>query len=391
MSDWFQIDLQGNILRRVEDSDLGMMDSPTGQYSRDRKSKIYERSGDLFLKNLETGKIRQLTRTTARESAPQFMTGDNRIMFRRGDSLLARNLRSDLEEELIDLNASEDPEVERRKAENEYLPKQQLDLFEVLRQRRADSEERRKAAEQARAADKTRTPATWYLGTGREIGQISLSPNGRWCLVVLESKQQTRGKSDKMPEFVDESGYVGIREVRPLVGTGKAISDQLLLLDLKTREKHELDFAGLPMIDSDPLAEVKALAKQWRKNRSNEEAAQQNGSAEQSDASPKSANTEGDQGGAEKNENDQPAPPESSQDESNVTKPNKKDEADRAIQVAQVRWSDNGKHAVVELLSSDNKDRWISAVDVKHAKLDCFMHRRDTAWINYNGCRFVST
>jgi dipeptidyl aminopeptidase/acylaminoacyl peptidase len=334
ISDWFEADLQGNLIRVVQDKDLGGMDSSSGRFDRKRERKVYESSGDVFIKNQKKDSTRQLTRTIDRESAPQFMADQRRVMFRRGDSVLTRDLESGLEQDLVDLRFQPDPEVKRQKDAEGYLPEQQQRLFDTLRTQRQQEDEAEKTRQSRQASDPTRVPLPWYLGDDYRPEMIQVSPNGKWCVIALRDKNQSDGESDKMPEFVSDDGYVNIRTVRSLVGTGKADCEKLLLLDLVRREKHELSFTELPEYDSDPLADLRG----------------------------ESTGDEGD--------DDSEAPKEKT--------------IDRAIQVVDIQWNDIGDRVAIQLQSADNKDRWIAEVDFKAKKLDAVMHRRDTAWIGWD-------
>lgn len=347
--DWYQSDLDGNLIRVVQDEDRGRMDSQDGNLSPDRKRKVWQRAGDLSLKDLLTGKIRQLTRTQARESAPRFTADGRGIMFQRDSSVFVRNLKSGLEAELVVLRAEDDPAEARDKKREGYLPQQQQDLFEYLRKTREEEDAAREESERQQAADSTRTPLPWYLGGSHSIDAIEVAPNSRWCLVSMSSKQAKRGDADKMPEFVHESGYVNSRDVRPLVGTGKAVSDKLLLLDLKNRVKHELDFSVLSGLDEDPLADVREEAEKWRKERA---------------AKAGSESEDKEEGSDEPAEKQDP-------------------KVERAVSVGSITWNDLGDQVAVQFFSADNKDRWIATVDLKSGKLDARMHRRDPAWINW--------
>jgi dipeptidyl aminopeptidase/acylaminoacyl peptidase len=51
-------------------------------------------------------------------------------------------------------------------------------------------------------------------------------------------------------------------------------------------------------------------------------------------------------------------------------------------------WSDDGNHAIVQLFSQDNKDRWIMILDVEKAKLSTVVERQhDDAWVGGPGVR----
>ncbi len=373
-SDWIQSDLQGNTLRIVDPKDRGAIDADGGEFSLDQKWKAYERAGDLFVKNLETGAIRQLTRTSDRESSPRFMSDGKRLMFRRGNSILARHLKTGLEQELVDVRAENDPQKGRDDQRTGFLPEQQQRLFEYLREQRSEQDAARQTSQDQQAADPTRVPLPWYLGDSHRLDEVSVSPNGRWCIVSLSSKQTSPGESDKMPEFVQENGYVNARSVRPLVGTGKTGPDKLILLDLVHRTEHDLSFSELPEIDNDPLDEVRAEAELWRKKQAEK-------NLTESSAANIEETTHSD---ARTNETAKADAEASAATPGNGVDPKveEKKKKTRAIQVATLKWNASGNQIAVQLFSTDNKDRWLATVDLKTKKLNNIVHRRDPAWIN---------
>ncbi len=362
--DWYQADLQGNLLRVVEDKDRGGMDSDDGQYSRDRKWKAYERAGDLFLKDLQTGATRQLTRTRQRESSPRFMADGKRLMFRRDDAVLARHLKNGLEQELVNVRWEKDPAESRQKDREGFLPEQQQRLFEYLRKRRLEQDAARQAADEQQAADPTRVPLPWYLGDSHRLDSVQASPNGRWCLLSLASKQASRGEPDKMPEFVEDSGYVNVRNVRPLVGTGKAVSDKLILLDLVQHVQHELSFSDLPDFDTDPLADVRAEADAWRKKQAEDSAGSATENSNSTSTTAKEQSTDKSPEKSPKSGDSEQNPP-SAGDEAKEETAAKEKKVVRAIQVGSIAWNDIGDQVAVQLFSADNKDRWIATVDLR--------------------------
>lgn len=353
IEDWFQADLVGNLIRVVEDDQRGKMDVAEGSYSADFKRKVYSRNGDLFVKHLDTGRIQQLTRTKQGESSPRFMADNRRVMFRRGDSVVARNLRSGLEEELIDLRLETDPAEQREKSRQGYLVEQQQHLFEVLRKERAVADERREQNESLQEADRTASPRPWYLGDKHRLGRLEVSPSGHWSVISLESKGAADGKGDQMPEWVTADGYVGTRGVRPLVGTGKFQSDRLVLLNLRKRETIELSFKDLPYIADDPFVDVRQSVEKWH-----------NETGKSNDATPAPEQA----ASSEKEKASQQVAPEAGKE--------------RAVVVRSVVWNAIGTEVAVELIATDNKDRWITVVDFAAKALKVVSHQRDLAWIN---------
>src|SRR5262245_45376835 len=60
--DLFRLDLATGKAVRIEPAERGKADAP-GRRSLDRKKKVYAREGDVFVKDLTTGAVHQVTRT----------------------------------------------------------------------------------------------------------------------------------------------------------------------------------------------------------------------------------------------------------------------------------------------------------------------------------------
>src|SRR5262249_25500957 len=56
----------------------------------------------------------------------------------------------------------------------------------------------------------------------------------------------------------------------------------------------------------------------------------------------------------------------------------------RAVAVVEIKWSEDGKHAALELVSADYKDRWIATVEPGEHRIVSRHHVSDPAWINWD-------
>lgn len=373
--DLYELELDGTV-RKVEDGERGAISVPGGDWSRDRTRKVYARAGDVYLRDVSTGEVRQLTRTAAEERNPFFLADESRVAFERGEAVFVRDLASGLESQPAELVAEEDPEEEEaeEEAEEGYLARQQEDLFQIVREVEARERARRERERAERSGDPTRPPLPWYLGEDVEVAGASLSPSGDWMLVAVAPDEREEGKRDLMPEYVTETGYVETEEVRPKVGTGDGRGERLLLLDLRTHELHELDWAALPGIDHDPLAELRAAAEAMKRpssDRRPERAERVEGSAEESSASVEEGEDGVDEEPVEEEIRGEQA--EEAEEEPEL----------RAVQTGPVVWNDDGTRVAVLVFSVDNKDRWIATVDLEHGRLVPVHRLHDPAWINW--------
>ncbi len=348
--DLYRLDPETGQSTLVAPADLGAVDAPGGDLSRDRRWKVYEREGDIFLKNLETGALRQITRTGEAESDPQFLTGDNRVSFLRGHQPFVYDLVSGLLSQAADIRLEKDPAEED---EPGYRQAQQKRLFDIVRERQEKEKKNREQEEAEQKADPTRPPLPFYLGKDIEIAGSFFSPAGDWLVLVTAAKEE-KEEGTIMARFVTDSGDIEARDVRTKVGKGPK-AHQLLLLDLAKHEKHEIGFAKLPGFDKDPLKELREKAKKERDLKDKD----------QKDKDTKDGKDSKD--GKDKDKKD-----------------DKAEEVARAIEALEIHWSQDGRYAGLVLRALDNKDRWIVTLEREKPELAVRHRLTDPAWINFD-------
>ncbi|HEX6929651.1 MAG TPA: prolyl oligopeptidase family serine peptidase [Gammaproteobacteria bacterium] len=321
---------------RLEGRAMAQVPGARGQYSRDFTRRVYLKDGDIYLADLESGETRQLTRTAASEAAPFFMADDRRIAWREGFTYFIFDPASGLVAQVAELKAEDDPAAEEPGFD--YLEDQQTRLFSTLR------EENRKEATESRhrrqlaANDPSQLDPPFYLGSDVEIRDVSLSPAGRYLLVVTAPAGHENGDNDSMPNYVTESGYVENRDVRTLVGLNPPAPQSLHLVDLESGMVSKLATSRLPGIEDDPLAALRDEAIAYHV---------ENGGA--------------------------------------------RDLVEEALEAPDVRgvtfegieWTRDGSKVAVQAHSIDNKDRWIATVDFEDVELISQHRLHDKAWINW--------
>ncbi|AUD79502.1 S9 family peptidase [Kangiella profundi] len=327
---WYQLDLTSKQTKKLSDKELLERDGSNGVLSQNKLLKAYNLNGDLYVRYLESGEVRQLTKTLENEGTPIFI-GNQSVAYRQGNSFYSINLNDGLISHLVDVRLEENPDKEQEKS---FLDEQQTRYFDYIRQQQEQREHDKKRKQQIAESSERDAPQPWYLGKDKEIRTLSLSPNGRYVIVGTYDKSDKTGKSDNMPRFVTEDGYVENQEVRALVGTYEPRHETLHLLDLQTREQFELSYEDLPYIEDDPLADIKrdTARRQDKKYEAHEGIR-------------------------------------------NVSIFNWG--SDRGLQ-----WSPDGNNALFMLFSADNKDRWIATIDFDDKELENQHHMRDKAWIN---------
>tara|TARA_B100000809_G_scaffold46262_1_gene40696 strand:- start:52404 stop:54974 length:2571 start_codon:yes stop_codon:yes gene_type:complete len=316
--DLYRVERDGEDLELVTPAQYSSADVAGDILSSDFRLKVYERAGDIYVKNLRRNEITQLTRTAADETNPAFSADGNKVFFNRNNTLLVRDLASGLEYQAADLRLQDSPDEEE---ERDYIEEQQLRLFDIIRL----TEERETSAEdiarESQRQDSGRPPLPFYLGEDMEIISTALSPRENWLLAVTRnSTEQEDGKAGSMPNYVSASGYVESQEVRSRVGTTDFANHQLFIFDLLKHEFAELELSGLPTLDQDPLEQqLPREQKLPREHDGNEDDAE---------------------------------------------------DSLRELQITGLQWNREGDRVLFQAISRDNKDRWLLTVDTEDLSLE---------------------
>ncbi|MFY2763795.1 prolyl oligopeptidase family serine peptidase [Arenimonas sp. MALMAid1274] len=318
--DTWTMPVAGGAAQRVEGAAQADLDAAQPQFDRTRRRAVFIRNGDVFLREIGGG-LTQLTRSAEAEGEPRFTADGRGVIWRVGNDWFRWHADARLVQTVALPRAEKDPAAA---PEADPMRDHQLRLSAALAREKAQREALREEAEANRRTDPTRAAAQTWLGDKIEIANTALSPDGRWLLVVTDAKGAEAGRAGKMPKYVTESGYEEVEDVRVRVGHNPPQGQQLKLVDLRDNRVRDLALAALPGITADPLADLRKAA------------------------------------GLEPLKGERP------------------------VRVAAISWSDDGSRVAVMTRAVDNKDRWISTVDLDAGTLQPAHRLTDPAWINWN-------
>ncbi len=300
--------------------------------NHDRSQAAWLFEGNLFVKDLTNGEIRQLTRGSMSIRQLAYMA-NGRLSFRDGDKFIAIDPTTGISEVLASWSFSEAPTAVKPAAD--YIAAEQQRLIRVIADRRATAEARFAQRQALMAENATVTTSPFYLGKGQELVTASLSPNGQWAILVTQKPQSWRAEGDIMPNYINEDGRISSERVRRRVADAKPVNQQLVLLDLTNGTQHSLSYAGLPGYNEDVLAAVK------------QENAEAKGETYTPNRVPREIGI-------------LPSWPQSA-----------------------IQWHQQGDQVAMMLEAWDNKDRWLVTVDLANKQLQTQERLHDDAWINY--------
>ena len=337
LHDLYSVDVNGGAPHKLTDSELPNASSPDGDYNHARTFQVFVRDNNVFVRNLLTGSLRQLTRDTVKKTDAEFMADGASVQWHQGDDIYVYALNSGLVSLAADVKLSDDPDKE--KGPKNYLQAEQPRLFEFLSttQSNKQAQEAQRAAE--RSADQTRVAAPWYLGDKISIAQSSLSPDGRWLVLVTQAKSYDDGEAGIMPNYVTDSGYVETTKEHTYVGLNPPAAQQVKVLDLQNHSSFDLDLGQLPGIKTDPLAALRKSAVEWDV---------------QHGIDRKTA-------------------------EDSVKAPDV-----REVSISNLAWNDDGSNVGLQVLANDNKDRWLACVDFAKKAIVTQDRYHDEAWAGFS-------
>jgi dienelactone hydrolase/Tol biopolymer transport system component len=314
-------------------------------YDRSGKRAAFIRNRDVFVRDLSSGQLLQITRTPQTKSTPQFSVDGRTLSFRVDNDWFVHEFGSGVTTPAAIVKAEKDPNAPPAADD---LREMQLRTFSSLKKLHDDAETMRKHAEALQKGDASRAALPFYFGDEVVIRDTELSPDARWLLVVTEPKSHVKGREGQLTRYVTESGYEEFEKERLRVGRNPPGSQSLMLLNLTDHTMHALSLETLPGIYDDPLKAVR------------EENAKVHPPANPPAAAGGSPQTTGDKKAR------------------GVWVIN--DEPD-AISGG-IIWSADGSALGIEMYAIDHKDRWIVSVDLANYRLLPRHRLNDAAWVD---------
>lgn len=333
--DTWSVDRDGKNLRRLTDEEKKDAPPSNGRWTRDRMRALYAEDGDIYLYDGATNKRRNLTKTTDGESSPRWTQDEKHVAFVRGNNLYVLTLGDGSIEQVTNIVTADEkgPNVDlwqdkdkSKSASQLWVEKEERKLIDTV-DRRA---KKREADEAKKKKENPRKP--FKLEGKQNVADLQLTPDGKGVLAFLRT-EGAKTKRTIVPDYVTESGYTESIPGRTKVGDDAPMT-KLVRLDVANGESKPVDF-GLPV---PPETKEKKSEVPQEKDKSDE------------------TKGEGAKEGAKAKTRD--------------------------IGIEEVVWSDDGSKGVLVLRATDNKDRWILALDQDTARTRILFSEHDDAWVN---------
>jgi dipeptidyl aminopeptidase/acylaminoacyl peptidase len=181
-------------------------------YSRDFGKKLYLKNGDVYIQDTKTLQENQLTNTLDRKGSPYFNLDESKVIYSSGNDIYTIDLASGKTSQLTNFS-SENKRPDAKPGEaDKMLEKDQLDLFDVLKEAKAKKE----AREAYTKLTEIKKPKNISLG-GKMLQGAVASPDLNYVFYRL-SEMPRDAKRTIVPNYVTESGYTVDIPTRTKVG-----------------------------------------------------------------------------------------------------------------------------------------------------------------------------
>jgi dipeptidyl aminopeptidase/acylaminoacyl peptidase len=334
----YVVNRDGSGLRRLTEEESKQAPPAIGELSKDKSMTVFTDEGDIFIYDHAKQARRQITRTVDAETNPHFTFDQKHIYFTRLNNLYVMSLDGGSLEQLTDIRsgavvggaATASASPQRGTDSQEALKKEERGLLDAVRERAEQREEQDKR----RREREKRKP--FNVPVGQNVINLNLSPDAKYVTATI-SEPGTGSKNTIVPNYVTESGYTEDLPGRTKVGDTQNRT-RLVVVNTETGDTRNVDHGQRLAAPPAQRTEMNAVSTGNGSDR-----------VQQVRSDPEPRNR------------------------------------DRDVQLTQLQWSEDGKHAVLMGRAADNKDRWVLLLDPATGKTKVLATVHDDAWVDGPG------
>jgi dipeptidyl aminopeptidase/acylaminoacyl peptidase len=213
----YSFSIQNPVPHKVTVEQRRNLPSRYGCYNKAHTKLTYEKHGDIFLYDVASGKISQVTNTIAKEFGPYFSGDQNKIIFTIGHDAFSWEISSGKLTQYTNFEKGTRPSNSLSE-QDKWLKNDQLAHFDILNERNTKHELKKKNKE----AEHPKKPKVIYLDD-KFVEMVQVSPDEKF--VLFETSKNTTSKKTVVPNYVTISGYTEDISSRTKVGEALGSSE----------------------------------------------------------------------------------------------------------------------------------------------------------------------
>jgi dipeptidyl aminopeptidase/acylaminoacyl peptidase len=225
-SELYKVSVAGGQPVKVSDEERRALPPAHAEMNADRSQLVYAKGDDVVLYDLRSQKGRTVLHSYDGASSPHFSFDQKKITFERNQNLFAWDIATGELRQLTRFTPGKNPEEKPTPTKmQDYLEKQQLELFDVLKKREKEEKERKEKDKKDRGPE----PEPYYLGEDTTISDLRLSRDGSVVLFEQTDNKPTKeSRITEMPQYVTKSGYTEMEKLNGRVKAGESESRRKL-------------------------------------------------------------------------------------------------------------------------------------------------------------------
>jgi len=293
----------------------------SGTWNDDYTQKVYSKNGDIFLFDLNQNTTRQITNTLSNEYYPYFSNDEKHIIYTSDDNIFLWNIADGTTTQITDFRKGNKRGESSKPTYQEWLYNDQLQYFDVLRERKM----KRELREQQRDTLRPERPLTIFYGKKR-ISNMTVSHDLNY--ITFRLTKPANGERTDYMDYVTESGYANNRGARMKVGTPQDT------YEMGVYDRNQDTFYIVDVTKIEGIYDKPAYMELYHKD--------------------------------------------TSAYHPTFKKP-------RSVIMHGPFYSPKGNHALLDIRAMDNKDRWLINLDLANGEMTLLDRQHDDAWIGGPG------
>ena len=215
-----------------------------GNYNKSRTQKVYAKNGDLFLLDLARDTPIQITNTVEAEFNAQFSGDESKVLYASAGNVFAWDVKTGAISQLTNFKRGNKRDQPKKTANEQFLDDQQMVLFGILRERKAERELR----EQRNKALEPKRPSEFWYGE-KSMSALQASPDLKF--ITFRLTKSAPDKHTDVPNYVTESGATEDLRARPKVGAPQD-TYEMGIYDIEKDTVYLIDTKQIPNIYDKP-------------------------------------------------------------------------------------------------------------------------------------------
>lgn len=207
----YKVNIDKRKVEKVSLEEQKMIVPGGGTYDKAYKHKVYSSSGDIGIYDIENAKTSMITQTLDYEANPIYSQDEQLIIYTIGNNIFTWDLKSGSIKQLTNFIKGNKKADAKKSDYDAYLERQQLELFEVIKEQKKLAKDRKSLNESL----KVKRPKEFYYGE-KNIQNISVNPNLKFACITLSKSGDTR--QAQVPNYLSDNGFTKEIPAREKVG-----------------------------------------------------------------------------------------------------------------------------------------------------------------------------